>query len=344
MNVIHEPMTGLLPSDALEKTVIARWSLTPRQRRRITTASIVLYILLFPGIYPFVTHFYFALGIIPIVVAGLFVGVRAAIYTVITVSVAQFGILVGPLGYSPERAFIDSFPLVTLLIGSTVGYLRDLRVALARRTAELERQNKQLDEFASVVSHELQNPLHAAQGCLELAQDEHESDHLEAVETAHERMEVLINDLLTLARQGAAMERLEAVDLAALTDACWQHVGTADISLVTETDRTIWADQNRLQQLLENLLSNAIEHGGENVTVTVGDLEDGFYIADDGVGIPEHKHEQVFDPGYSIGDVGTGFGLNIVKEIAEAHGWTIRITDSELGGARFEITGIDIVD
>lgn len=78
--------------------------------------------------------------------------------------------------------------------------------------------------------------------------------------------------------------------------------------------------------------------------MTVGDLPDGFHVADDGPGIPEEARERVFESGYSTVEDGTGFGLNIVAEIAEAHGWDVDIDESRAGGARFEFTGVEIVD
>jgi len=77
--------------------------------------------------------------------------------------------------------------------------------------------------------------------------------------------------------------------------------------------------------------------------VTIGDLEDGFYVEDDGPGIPENQREDVFNAGYSTAEDGTGFGLSIISEIADAHGWNIRVTDGTSGGARFEVTGIRVV-
>jgi signal transduction histidine kinase len=103
----------------------------------------------------------------------------------------------------------------------------------------------------------------------------------------------------------------------------------------------IKADDDRLRQLLENLLRNAIEHGGRDVTVTVGTLDNGMYIEDTGPGIPEEQREDVFAAGYSSGENGTGFGLSIVKQIVNAHGWNVTVTESADGGARFEITGVE---
>ena len=79
------------------------------------------------------------------------------------------------------------------------------------------------------------------------------------------------------------------------------------------------------------------------MTVRIGDLPDdaGFYVADDGPGIPEADRETVFDAGHSTNEDGTGFGLSIVQGIVEAHGWDIRVTEGDDGGARFEITGVE---
>lgn len=204
---------------------------------------------------------------------------------------------------------------------------------------DLKRRNERLDEFASVVSHDLRNPLNVAAGRLELARVECDSEHFAAIDTAHDRMQTLIDDLLTLARQDEATD-VEPVSLPTVTEDCWQTVATIDATLAVETERTIRADRSRLQQLFENLFRNAIEHGGADVTVTVGELSEtnGFYVEDDGPGIPVEDRKQVFEAGYSTNDEGTGFGLRIVREIVEAHGWNIRITDGPDGGARFEIT------
>ncbi|MFB6295347.1 MAG: PAS domain-containing protein [Halobacteriales archaeon] len=209
---------------------------------------------------------------------------------------------------------------------------------------ELERQNERLDEFASVVSHDLRNPLSVAEGRIEVARAECESEHLDSAAAAVDRSLALIEDLLTLAREGEWVSEIEAVDLGEVVDGCWRSVQTPDASLDVESDRTIRADASRLQRLLENLIRNAVEHSDDDVTVTIGDLEDGFYVADDGPGISEDERQQVFETGYSTTREGTGFGLNIVTEVAEAHGWEVSVTESAAGGARFEITGVELAD
>ena len=117
-------------------------------------------------------------------------------------------------------------------------------------------------------------------------------------------------------------------------------MNTAHATLETETSQTVAADQSQLRELFENLYRNAVEHGGDDVAVTVGTMADGFYVADTGSGIPESEREEVFDPGYSTNTASTGFGLQIVAQIVDAHGWYITVTESEQGGARFEVTGV----
>jgi len=208
----------------------------------------------------------------------------------------------------------------------------------------LEEQNERLDEFANLVSHDLRSPLSVAEGRVALASEECESDHLDAVSRAHERMETLIDDILTLAREGDQAAAAETVSLSEVSESCWQHVATEDATLVTDTEQRIRADPNRLRRLLENLFRNAIEHGGDDVTVTAGELDGGFYIADDGPGIPDGEYENVFETGYSTAEDGTGFGLSIVEEIADAHGWDVRAVDGSDGGARFEFTSLEYAE
>mgnify|MGYP002760403645 CR=1 FL=1 len=209
------------------------------------------------------------------------------------------------------------------------------------RERRLKRQNERLDEFTSVVSHDLRTPLHVAASRLKLAAEECDSPHLESVADAHDRMERLIEDLLAFARAGSEALACGTVELGQLLDGCWERIRTDEASLAVETDEAIQADRGRLRQLFENLLANAVEHGGSDVSITVGSLADGFYIEDDGSGIPESKRDDVLEAGHSTSQEGTGFGLSIVAEVAEAHGWALHVTDGSDGGARFEVTGVE---
>ncbi|MFC7043937.1 PAS domain S-box protein [Halonotius sp. GCM10025705] len=206
----------------------------------------------------------------------------------------------------------------------------------------LKQQNARLEEFAGTVSHDLRNPLNVAQGRLQVAQNECESDQLAPIADAHERMETLIDELLMLARQGETVSETTPVTLSSISSQCWQTVDTRDATLTVTTDQTISADRNRLQELFENLIRNAIEHGGSSVEITIGELDDndGFYIADDGSGIPSVDHEVIFESGYTTDTNGTGLGLAIVADITEAHGWDVSVTESAEGGARFEFSNL----
>ncbi len=151
--------------------------------------------------------------------------------------------------------------------------------------------------------------------------------------------------LLTLAREEEKEDIAvtEPTDLGAIGRAAWESVGTDTAEFSISESPTIEANPSRLRRLLENLLRNAITHCGSDVAVGIGTLDDrsGFYVADDGPGIPVESHDAVFEPGYTTADAGTGFGLAIVTRIAEAHGWDVTVTRSDGGGARFEFGGVE---
>ncbi|WP_418281807.1 ATP-binding protein [Halorubrum sp. DTA98] len=211
-----------------------------------------------------------------------------------------------------------------------------------RYRRELERQNDRLDRFASIVSHDLRNPLNIAQGRIDLAlETDGDDEGLAAAKRALDRMEALIEDVLRLARLGQPIDETERVTVGDVATDAWEMVETEAASLVVEGDGdcSIEADPLRLQQLFENLFRNSLEHGGSDVIVTLGPLDDasGFFVADDGAGIPEDVRDRLFEFGFTTSESGTGFGLAIVEEVVNAHGWSIRATDAEGGGARFEI-------
>ena len=223
-----------------------------------------------------------------------------------------------------------------------VGFQEDI-TGFKEREAALERQNERLDSFAGIVSHDLRNPLNVAQGRVDLAQmtTDEADEHLDAAAAALDRIESIVEHTLTLAREGDTVGDPESVDLATVAADSWETVDTGGAELAVETDREAMADPDRLRNLFENLIRNSVEHGGSDVSVRVGDLDDGFYVADDGPGIPEGVADDLFEPGQSGVEGNTGFGLAIVQEIATAHGWTVEAVDAADGGARFEIRGIE---
>ena len=233
-----------------------------------------------------------------------------------------------------------------------------------------------VDRVASVISHDLRNPLDVAKARLRAERElDSGEDHLEHVEQAHDRMERIIQDVLTLARGEEVIEPEGTVGLGAVAEDAWETVETNGASLsVTDSLPSTVADRDRVKRVFENLFRNAVEHGstsrqppaddavehsstggrpsadddvehgGEEITITVGRIEDGttgFYVADDGRGIPADRREAVFRPGYSSDEHGTGLGLAIVRRIADVHGWSVSVTDAAGGGARFEFVGVE---
>ncbi|WP_440763825.1 histidine kinase N-terminal 7TM domain-containing protein [Natronorubrum sp. DTA7] len=243
-----------------------------------------------------------------------------------------------------------------------------------QREREISRSNEQLERFADVVSHDLRNPLNVAQGYLEAAGDDVDCAHHDDIELAHDRMAAIIEDVLRLAREGQPIEDTEPVDLAHVVDRAWANVDTGGATRSVESDRPTVADEDRLVRLLENLFRNSVEHcstspgsqvrqnsvehgftdrsaagGAEaagdrsdvSVHVRIGTTPEGFFVEDDGPGIPADERERVLEYGETSSPSGTGFGLAIVDEIADGHGWTLRITESAGGGARFEFDTAD---
>lgn len=209
------------------------------------------------------------------------------------------------------------------------------------QTRELARQNDRLEDFASMVSHDLRNPLSVAEGYLEMEMGETESENLQRIERAHDRMRELIENILMLARDGAVVDDVTQTDLADVADISWRNVESSTQSLVIDVERDLHADASRLMQLFENLFRNAVEHGGEDVQIEVGDLSDGFYVEDTGEGIPPTERDQLFREDASAMDDEVGIGLRIVDQIVDAHDWEIVATESDDGGARFEITNVE---
>jgi len=207
-------------------------------------------------------------------------------------------------------------------------------------------QSSATNWIASVVSHDLRNPLDVADARLQAARETGATEHFEHLEQAHNRMERIIEDVLTLARGDSVVTASESVTLATVVRDAWATVDTAEATLsVVDTLPTVRADIDRLQRLFENLFRNSIEHGCtddiDTIVIRVGTTNDGFYVSDTGQGVPVAQRDSVFKPGYTGTDAGTGFGLTIVDRIARAHGWVVSLTDSPAGGARFEFSDVD---
>ncbi|WP_267163881.1 PAS domain-containing sensor histidine kinase [Halovenus salina] len=225
---------------------------------------------------------------------------------------------------------------------------------LKKYRREIEKQNERLAEYGQTVAHDLRNPLGVLKAELEQlratateADDDDLVGHCENVAEVTEQMESLIDDFLTMAEQGQLVVDPVEISLQAVAEDAWEQTAAAgttpweldhpDATLSVQ-DTELTADPERVMQLLVNLFRNAHEHGGESVSVRVGplDFERGFYVEDDGPGIPEDQREAVFERGMTTSDDGTGFGLSIVEQIARSHGWDVTVTEGTESGARFE--------
>lgn len=254
-----------------------------------------------------------------------------------------------------------------------VGINQDI-TELKNYERELERQNERLGEYGRMVAHDLRNPLTLLEAQLEQLRRHLDADpdtplasigpairsDVGELEEIAEYMRRLIDDLLSMAEQGRLVLEAEETSLESVSREAWREVGDRDAELVVEDGR-VEADPERLRGLLSNLFRNSVEHGstssrpqaddsvahgstnGEpvgdpSVTVRAGPLafDDGFFVADDGPGIPEDERDRVLERGYTTAEEGTGFGLAIVSRIADAHEWNLVVTESEDGGARFE--------
>ena len=213
---------------------------------------------------------------------------------------------------------------------------------LKEQKQELQRQNDRLENFGRTVAHDLRNPLNVMESRLGMARqtDDPEEAHAE-MQQAIDRMSELIDELLALAKHGTSVLDPEQESLESVATTAWEHVNTQVMTLEVADDTSMKMDNCRVRELFENLFRNAREHAGADAAIRVGSLESGFYVEDDGPGIPPEKRDDVLKSGFTTSTEGTGFGLAIVSQIAEAHGWEVTVTEGANGGARFEFRSVE---
>lgn len=241
--------------------------------------------------------------------------------------------LIGVAFLTTDRT-IDSAEEAVL---QTLGRLVGSAMWMVEVRSELERAKQRVEEFSGIVAHEIRNPLAIAMTQLELIREGSNGEAVERVESSLDRIDRHVGNLMTLAK-GLDVDSVSDRSLEETAVEAWESVRTTDAELVIESSKPISADHDLLIQLFANLFRNAVEQGEDgDVTVRVGMMDEGFFIEDNGPGIPPDQRETVFEWGYT-GTAGLGIGLTVVKEICRAHGWRIGVTGSTLGGARFEIS------
>jgi two-component system phosphate regulon sensor histidine kinase PhoR len=217
-------------------------------------------------------------------------------------------------------------------------------------------------EFVANVSHELRTPLSLIKGYVETLLDgardnpEVATKFLQTIDRNAERLKLLIEDLLTISEleSGRVKLNLSAVALSSVVAKVLEDFKTwaaaKSVKLVNQVpDLAVRADVDRLEQVLGNLVDNAIKYGGANCTVTVGgNAREGGHVEvsvqDNGPGIPPEALQRVFERFYRVDKArsreqgGTGLGLAIVKHLIQSHGGRVWAT-SELGrGTTFFFT------
>lgn len=204
---------------------------------------------------------------------------------------------------------------------------------------ELERKNRRLDQFVDYITHDLQNPLQVAHGYLKLAK-EGDENAMAQVENALGRMEDLVEDVETLARgERTEMTAIRSINFVDLVTQIWEMIDTGESSLTVAAppETVINVSKAEFRPMIQNLLKNALDYGPADVSITIGTLNDGFFVEDDGDGIPVERRDEIFEKGYTTAADGAGTGLAIVADVAEAHEWELDVVEGREGGARFRV-------
>jgi len=210
---------------------------------------------------------------------------------------------------------------------------------LAERRADA--RTRQLETVIQVLAHDLRNPLQVIDGYAELLATElDDGEEIDRIRAATARIAEITEATLQFSETGA-LSTVEPISLSAIAADAWANAPTADATLTVRDSETFHGDRRLLLQLFENLFHNAVEHGGADCAVTVGTLPEGFYVEDDGPGIPAEIREKALDADFSTRGAG-GLGLAVVQAVVLAHGGALAILDADGGGARFEITGFDV--
>ncbi|MFB6223110.1 MAG: sensor histidine kinase [Haloarcula sp.] len=195
---------------------------------------------------------------------------------------------------------------------------------------------EQWDDISSGISHDAKNPLNVVMGRLDLL--DLDGPHAEPLRRSVKRVESLLSDLSCIGSIACPVTDPEQLSLADVAREVWSMADRDGATLEVTTEATVDAELDRLELLFQELFDNAHKHGESPVTVTVGDTGSGFYVADDGPGIPESDLGEVFKQGFGTTRDGEGYGLFLVATAARAHGWTVAVSDSQAGGARIEVT------
>ena len=231
---------------------------------------------------------------------------------------------------------------------------------VARRTVELEARNRELQQFAYVASHDMQEPLRKIQTFASLAKEDFgdqigdDGNHyLDRMQNAAERMSQLLADLLSFSRvatrQHPFVRTTAAAVMQEVLDDLDLTISQAGATVDVDADVPFHADVSQLRQLLNHLVMNAIKFRREDVSPHVRVYSEGrgdefvrLVVEDNGIGFDEEHAERIFEPFERLHGrgtyEGTGMGLAICRRIVERHGGTIEARSTPGSGSTFVIT------
>lgn len=214
-----------------------------------------------------------------------------------------------------------------------------------RQRRELHRQNEQLEDFATAITHELRNTLMVIQGQIDIAAtglsgdaDPTVIEALETVERTADRMTRVVSDLTRLARHGQTLGDVSDCQFQATVEQAWMEANIDELTLQPEGSGTIEADCGRLAALLTETFQFAEVTGATTVTVTLNDEE--LMITTNGEPIPANRTEEAFEYGAAVPSADVGMTLPNVRTLARVHGWHVSIDESYDEGVRIAVEGM----
>jgi signal transduction histidine kinase len=238
-----------------------------------------------------------------------------------------------------------SFTLGQTDIGRIVVLTDVTRTESQRR--ELDRQNDQLEGFASAIRHELLNTLQIVAGRVSIAGDaldrgdvETARESLRTASRTTNRMEGIVDDLAQLARHGQTLDGTSQVEVGRAARKAWRGLDSDGVSLSVHADGVIDADPGRTHGLFESAFSFALHNGASSVAVRLGD--DGFTVTDDGDPVGAASPDEYFEYGVSVPDAAAGMLLPNVRTLARTHGWEARIDPDYDEGIRLVVSGVTV--
>lgn len=221
---------------------------------------------------------------------------------------------------------------------------------------EMKRLYEKQSQFFADISHEIRNPLHTISGSLEMLEmddlsDEKRKEYIDTASRQTERINRLFKDLVTLQRYDSDSYFIEkkmfdiGESLKNVKSLYENRAADKNIELNADTDRCmVYADPGKIEQVLENLVSNAVKYtnkGKIKISVEEGDEDVAVRVSDTGIGISDDHLSRLFDRFYRTDKArsrdkgGTGLGLSVVKSILNAHGSDIRVESEQGKGSEF---------